>query len=146
MTLKAAVRKSSWLPVPLTANLTELWHNRLGHLGANTLKQMITQTKGIVINKTITLKAKCKVYRVSSATRIISWKEQEESFLKMLFTAISVDLFIMDLAYNNNRYMALFIYRYLGFKVLMMLPSKIDFPPALQTFINQIHQSYNINI
>ncbi|KAJ6781911.1 hypothetical protein PWT90_09880 [Aphanocladium album] len=145
VTISAAITSSN-KPKPLIASTAELWHNRLGHPGADTFNHILERTQGVEVTKPLPSLVNCEVCRTSKATRDISRIPREESFPKMPFACISVDLFAMGIAYNGDRYMWLATCRHTGYRTAIMLREKTAFNWALVTMINQVKRSYNIDI
>jgi hypothetical protein len=76
------------------------WHNRMGHLNQNAIRKLQEKTQGVVVTDMDSYDMKCKVCRLTHATKSISRRTAPRS--QIPYEKVHLDLIPMPEAYDGS--------------------------------------------
>ena len=140
-------RKTSKLNKLLTTKADDdLWHERMGHAGPNTLKHLPNAVLGniTITNAPVTLE--CDTCATSKATQVISRSNFKEHSATKSFTRINYDIVHMSRGYNGDRYISHFSCEFSSFQFVYTHPTKEEAVRCCVYVINLIRTHFGTKV
>lgn len=141
------LRKEVQLDKLLSARASEdLWHERMGHPGPNTLKHLSNAVLGEIIIAHAPATIECNTCATSKATQIISRSHFKEHPATQIFMRINYDIVHMSRGYNGDRYISHFSCEYSSFQFIFTHASKTEASRCCLYVINMIRTHFGISV
>jgi transposase InsO family protein len=140
-----ATFSSSSKPRPEQTAEATIWHQRLGHLNAAALEQLVQQTTGAKIRGPI--QVECEGCSLAKATRVVS-RRKPLTTAPRPFWRIYVDIFNMTTSYNGRKAALLIKDEFTGMIFIYLLSDQTQATilEALQAFEAYIQRQFQLGI
>ena len=140
-------KKEVQLTKLLSATTSEdLWHERMGHPGPNTLKHLPDAVLGEVTITSAPTTTKCNTCATSKATQIINRSPFKEHPATHIFMRINYDIVHMSRGYNGDRYISHFSCEYSSFQFIFTHPTKSEASRCCLYVLNMIRTHFGIRV
>lgn len=123
-----------------------LWHERMGHPGPNTLKHLPDAVLGDVKITNAPTTIECNTCATSKATQVISRSHFKEHPATQIFMRINYDIVHMSRAYNGDRYISHFSCEYSSFQFVFTHPTKSEASRCCLYVINMIRTHFGTSV